>query len=156
MNTIKTYRELLTLPTYEQRFRYLRLSGSIGIETFGHNRYLNQSFYNSKEWRDFRRYIILRDGGCDLGLRDRIIHDDDVIHIHHINPLTFDQVYGNLEALLDDNNVITTRAETHRAIHYGSEEYLMADSFTERVPFDTCPWRKGGISNAGIVVSNNI
>lgn len=145
MDTIKTYRELITLPTYEQRFRYLRLSGSVGIETFGHNRYLNQSFYNSKEWRDFRRYIILRDGGCDLGIRDRMIYDDDVIHIHHITPLTFDQVYGNLEALLDENNVITTRAETHRAIHYGSEEYLRVDSFVERTRFDTCPWRKGGV-----------
>ena len=69
----------------------------------------------------------------------------DVIHIHHITPLTFDQVYGNLEALLDENNVITTRAETHRAIHYGSEEYLRVDNFAERTRFDTCPWRKGGV-----------
>jgi len=142
--TIKTYSELITLKTFEERFRYLKLGGMVGAETFGCNRYINQQFYRSKVWRDFRDYIIRRDNGCDLGIRDRLIYDDDRIHIHHINPILVEQLASNVDWLLDEENVITTRAETHLAIHYGSEEYLMTSSYTERTKFDTCPWKKGG------------
>lgn len=145
---IKTYSELISLYTFEERFRYLLIPGIIGETTFGQHRYLNQSFYNSKVWKDFRNYIILRDYGCDLGIRDRLIYDGDRIHIHHINPLSLEEIMGNLDALIDEENVITTRAETHRAIHYGSEEYLMGYNFSERSMFDTCPWKKGGNTNA--------
>lgn len=140
---IRRYSNLILLPTFEERFRYLKLGDLVGDETFGHNRYLNQNFYRSKIWRDFRRHIIMRDNGCDLGIRDRLIYDDDVIHIHHINPLSIEQILDDTYALLDEENVITTRSETHRAIHYGNEEYLMANNFVERYPFDTCPWKKG-------------
>lgn len=141
---IKRYSELILLPTFEERFRYLKLGDLVGNETFGHNRYLNQNFYRSKAWRDFRRHIIIRDYGCDLGIRDRLIHDDDTIHIHHLNPLTLEQILDDVYLLIDEENVITTRAETHRAIHYGNEEYLMVDELVKRHPFDTCPWKKGG------------
>ena len=141
---MKRYSELILIPTFEERFRYLKLGDLVGNETFGHNRYLNQNFYRSKSWRDFRRHIIIRDYGCDLGIRDRLIHDDDTIHIHHLNPLTLEQILDDIYLLIDEENVITTRAETHRAIHYGNEEYLMVDELVERHPFDTCPWKKGG------------
>lgn len=141
---IKRYSELILLPTFEERFKYLKLGDLVGNETFGCNRYLNQNFYRSKIWRDFRRHIIIRDYGCDLGIRDRLIYDDDTIHIHHLNPVTLEQILDDISPLIDEENVITTRAETHRAIHYGNEEYLMIDKFVERHPFDTCPWKKGG------------
>lgn len=141
---IKTYSELMTLKTFDERFRYLKLGGLVGVETLGCNRYIGQEFYRSKTWRDFRNYIIMRDQGCDLGIRDRLIYDDDRIHIHHINPILIEQLATNVDWLLNEENVITTRAETHRAIHYGSEEYLLTSSYTERTKFDTCPWKKGG------------
>lgn len=136
----KTYSELITIPTFIGRFRYLRLGGRIGEDTFGYDRYLNQIFYRSKEWKDFRRDIIIRDMGCDLGIEDREIHDR--IYIHHIIPITKDDIiYRNLEILLNPENVICVDDITHKAIHYGDESLLIAEPII-RSRNDTCPWKQ--------------
>lgn len=131
---------MMQFKTYSERLEYLQLNGVVGRDTFGHGRYLNQRFYASKEWKDFRREIILRDQGYDLG----VVDDDYIIFgkvlIHHINPIKFeDMKSGDIKGLLDPNNVICVSDETHRAIHYGMEprQYI----FEERREFDTCPWR---------------
>lgn len=136
----RSYSELVTLPTFEERFRYLKLEGKVGEETFGFNRMFNQRFYTSKVWRRFRRQIILRDNACDLGIPGRPINPKS-IYIHHIRPLTIDQVRYGDDALLDPDNVICCSYKTHKAIHYGSYESLMPDTFVERRPNDTCPWK---------------
>jgi len=140
MEMIKTYSELIKLPTFEERFRYLKLDGVIGEETFGFDRYLNQAFYSSKEWKKFRRDIIVRDMGCDLGIEDREI--GGLIMIHHLNPIAIEDILKrNVEVLLNPENVICTSANTHRAIHYGDEN-LLIKAPVERTKNDTCPWRK--------------
>ena len=137
---IKTYSELITLPTFEERFRYLKLDGVIGEETFGFDRYLNQAFYSSKEWKKFRRDIIVRDMGCDLGIEDREI--GGLIMIHHLNPISLEDILKrNVKVLLNPENVICTSASTHRAIHYGDENLLIKAPI-ERTKNDTCPWRR--------------
>lgn len=137
---IKTYSELITIPTFIGRFRYLRLGGRIGEDTFGYDRYLNQAFYRSKEWKDFRRDIIIRDKGCDLGIEDREIHGR--IYIHHIIPITKDDIiYRNLEILLNPDNAICVDDITHKAIHYGDESLLIMDPII-RSRNDTCPWKQ--------------
>lgn len=137
--SIKTYSELITLPTFEERYRYLRLSGNVGEETFGFDRYLNQIFYRSQRWKDIRDYVIIRDGGCDLGVEGYEIHGR--ILIHHMNPITIKDIERESEFLLDPEYLITTVHNTHNAIHYGDESLLITAPI-ERRPNDTCPWRK--------------
>lgn len=137
--SIKTYSELITLPTFEERFRYLKLSGTVGEDTFGFERYLNQKFYQTTEWKSFRRKIILRDLGCDLGVEGYGIHGS--IYIHHINPITVDDLhYRRMETLMNPENSICTSFKTHNAIHYGDESLLIVAPI-ERTKNDTCPWR---------------
>jgi len=137
----KSYSTLLTLPTFEERFRYLKLDSSIGIETFGFDRYLNQMFYSTLEWRNFRRDMIVRDMGCDLGIPDREI--SGIIILHHINPISMADIrQRNLDILLNPENVICVSHNTHNAIHYGDESILTPSSLVERKPNDTCPWRR--------------
>lgn len=135
---IRTYSELIALPTFEERFEYLKLSGSVGKDTFGHDRYLNQVFYSSYEWRKLRDEIIIRDNGCDLGVSDRIIYGK--IYIHHINPLRKDDIILRSEYLRNPDFLICTSFETHNAIHYGDINLLPRDPI-ERTKNDTCPWK---------------
>lgn len=135
----KTYSEAIAIPDYLERFRYLKLSGKVGVDTFGHDRYLNQILYSSPEWKRFRRDIILRDQGCDLGHEDYEIYGK--ILIHHINPITIDDVLRRDPSIFDPENVISTTMLTHNAIHYGDENLLMTGPI-ERRPNDTCPWRR--------------
>lgn len=139
MMTIKTYSELITIPTFEERYRYLRLTGRVGEETFGFDRYLNQIFYNSREWKDIRDYVIVRDGGCDLGIEDREILGK--ILIHHMNPIRQEDILRRSKFLLDPEYLISTVHNTHNAIHYGDESLLILAPI-ERTKNDTCPWRR--------------
>lgn len=136
--SLRTYSELVTLPTFEERFRYLKLDGEVGNETFGFDRYLNQLFYKSPEWKSVRNQIIIRDGGCDLGIQGREIYGR--ILIHHMNPLTVDDILKRSDLLLNPEYLICTIKRTHDAIHYGDEMLLMADP-VERTKNDTCPWK---------------
>lgn len=138
---IRTYSELITFPTFEERFKYLKLNGSVGAETFGFDRIFNQRFYTSKEWRDFRHHIIVRDNGCDLGVLGHEIPNGTQIFIHHLNPITLDDIANSTEYLLNPEYVITTIHPTHNAIHYGDENLLVREPIT-RSRHDTCPWRK--------------
>ena len=139
MTTIKTYSELILLPTFEERYRYLRLCGKVGEETFGFDRYLNQNFYRrDNEWLELRDYVIQRDNGCDLGIPDRSIKGR--ILIHHIEPITKDDILRRTKRLLDPDNLICVMDSTHRAIHYGDESLLILAP-VERTKNDTCPWR---------------
>lgn len=139
----KCYSSLILLPTFEERFYYLKLDGFVGSETFGSARYINQDFYRGKIWRDFRHHIIVRDNGCDLAHKDHPFTNSksDVVHIHHINPLTLEELMDDFLHALDEENVILTSSETHRAIHYGSSDYLKTFEFATRTPNDTCPWK---------------
>ena len=136
--SIKTYSELILLPTFEERFRYLKLSGRVGEETFGLDRYLNQIFYTSEEWRRIRRDVIVRDNGCDLGIWDREIHG--LITVHHLNPISVDDILNRTEILLNPEYLICVSDLTHKAIHYGDERLLITAPI-ERRPNDMCPWR---------------
>lgn len=145
----KTYLELINIPTFEERFEYLQLRGAVGKETFGYDRYLNQVLYNSQKWKLFRDHVIVRDNGCDLACEDHLILDvrdkDGKIHrpkiiVHHINPISVDDVINLNPMVFDMNNVITTTMTTHNAIHYGDES-LLIKSPIERSRNDTCPWR---------------
>ena len=138
-NSIRTYSELITIPTFEERFEYLKLNGSVGLETFGRDRYLNQILYNSPEWRRFRPEIIVRDNGCDLACEGYEIFGK--ILIHHINPITAQDILNRNSKVFDPENVITTVHNTHNAIHYGDENLLITAPI-ERSRNDTCPWRK--------------
>ena len=135
----KSYSELIRLPTYLERFRYLQINGAVGAETFGYDRYLNQILYRTGEWKRFRRDIILRDNGCDLACDDYEIFGR--VLVHHINPITVDDVLNRDPKIFDPNNVITTTLDTHNAIHYGDERLLVMDPIV-RTKNDTCPWRK--------------
>lgn len=138
MMTIKTYSELLTIPTFEERFEYLRLNGKVGEETFGFDRYMNQSFYRSPEWKRIRDFVIARDYGCDLGVDGREIYGR--ILIHHMNPISQDDILHSSDFLLDSEYLITVSHETHNAIHYGDVS-LLSRAPVERTKNDTCPWR---------------
>lgn len=138
--SIRTYSELMTIPTYEERFRYLMIGGNVGEETFGYNRYLNQIFYNSGEWKRFRRDIIVRDMGFDLGIQGLEIQG--LIVVHHIEPISIDDVLNRrLDILLNPDNAICTASLTHKAIHYGDES-LLIQAPVERRKNDTCPWKR--------------
>ena len=137
---MRTYTELSRLVTFEERFRYLMLNGRVSSETFGSNRYANQAFYKSKEWRRFRNEIAMRDGWCDLGIPGREIRGNHAI-IHHLNPISYDDIVDkNFDVLLNPENAILTTHNTHQAIHYSDESILLLDP-VERLPNDTCPWR---------------
>ena len=139
MTTIRTYSELIKLPTFKERFRYLKLNGRVGEDTFGFDRYLNQQFYKSKEWLKVRDEVILRDGACDLGIEDRPINSR--IIIHHMNPITKYDILNQTEFLLNPEYMICTIKRTHDAIHYGDESILF-DGPVVRSKNDTCPWRR--------------
>jgi len=134
---IRTYSELRRLNTFEERYTYLRLFGNVGQPTFGFERWVNQQFYNSAEWRSMRNVVISRDYGLDLGCEGYEIHDR--VYIHHINPMTPEDIAQGYEAILDPEFLITTTHRTHNAIHYGDEK-LLARPFVERRPGDTKLW----------------
>lgn len=141
--TRRTYAELLSYQTFEERFDYLSLVGTVGVETFGFNRYLNQQMYTSKEWRDIKSYVITRDLGCDLAIPDRLIVGEPII-VHHMNPVTLDQLESSDPEVFDPEFLIATSSATHRAIHYG---YTVSTDphnrdWRPRTPSDTSPWRK--------------
>lgn len=135
----RTYTELITISSYEARFEYLALRGSVGRETFGFERWMNQSFYNSTEWRNLRHHIIARDEGLDLGCPGYEIHDK--LLIHHIVPMTVMDFENGNPLILDPDNLITTTHQTHNAIHYGDARLLNLPP-TERRPGDTLPWNR--------------
>lgn len=140
MTIIRTYSELITLPTFEERYRYLRLGGKVGEMTFGFDRYLNQKFYRSDpDWLSVRDYVIIRDKGCDLGITGREINTN--IIVHHMNALTREDIIRRTKYLLDPEYLICTLHNTHEAIHYGNENLLVKDPII-RKPNDTCPWRQ--------------
>ena len=136
--SIKTYSELSKLITFEERYNYLRLNGLVGKETFGFDRYLNQVVYRSSKWRSIRDFVIFRDNGCDLGIEGREIHGR--IIIHHMNPITIQDITQQTEFLLDPEFLISTVHNTHNAIHYGDEDLLIKTPI-ERTKNDTCPWK---------------
>lgn len=135
--TIRRYSELRRLPTIEDRFHYLALKGTVGLETFGSERYVNQNFYRSREWKLIRHEVINRDAGCDLGVEDYGIHDR--IIIHHMNPMTLSELQHGDDAILDPEFLISTTMRTHNAIHYGDER-LLPRQLVVRSPGDTTLW----------------
>ena len=137
---IRTYSELSKFKTFRERYEYLKLDGTVGEETFGFDRYINQMFYKSEEWKRIRNYVITRDNGCDLGIQDRKIVDS-VILVHHMNPITKEDIFNKNEILLDPEYLITTIKPTHDAIHYGDES-LLAEDLVIRSKNDTCPWKR--------------
>lgn len=138
---IRTYSELITLPTFEERYEYLRIGGRVGEETFGFDRYLNQAFYKTDEWLAVRDFVIVRDHGCDLGMEDREIPEGVKILVHHMNPITIEDIVNKTEYLLDPEYLISTVDNTHKAIHYGNRNLLVTAPI-ERSKFDTCPWKR--------------
>lgn len=137
---MRTYSELIKLPTFEKRFRYLELKGMVGEETFGYDRWLNQRFYRSHEWKQVRDYVILRDNGCDLGIEDRTIFGR--VLIHHMNPIKQKDITELSDILMDPEYLICVSHETHNAIHYGDESLIVPSEPLERTPFDQCPWKR--------------
>ena len=135
---IRTYSELITLPTFQERFDYLKLDGKVGQDTFGFDRYMNQRFYSSGEWKRIRNKIILRDNGCELGLDDYTIVGG--IYIHHMNPIMPKDIIDQTQFLLNPEYLIAVSRGTHQAIHYGAES-LLYNVPIERTQNDTCPWR---------------
>ena len=137
---MRTYSELITIPSIEDRFEYLKCPGMVGEDTFGGYRYLNQSFYTSIEWKQFRNFIIARDNGCDMAYPGEEIHG--MIVIHHLNPITPEAIIHADPVIFDPENVVCVSELTHKMIHYGTkEDYLRATQFVERRPNDTCPWK---------------
>lgn len=134
---IRTYTKLIKLNTFIERYRYLKLNGSIGRETFGFDRHLNQQLYTSPRWRSLRDYIIVRDNGCDLGITDREVQG--ILIVHHLNEVTIDDIYNNRPYIFDPDNLICTSINTHNAIHYGDEGLLIKEVI-ERKPNDTILW----------------
>ena len=135
---IRTYSKLITLPTFKERYEYLRLGGRVGEDTFGFDRYLNQAFYKSEEWRSIRDHVITRDNGCDLGMEGHEIFGR--ILIHHMNPIRKEDIINRSDILLNPEYLICTIKNTHDAIHYGDES-LLAIAPVERRKNDTCPWK---------------
>lgn len=150
---IRTYKELIGFPTFEERLSYLLLHGRVGAETFGFDRWLNQHFYTSQEWKKLRRQIIIRDNGCDLAVKDYIINEygeknylyeiEGSIIIHHMNPIAVDDIVNCTPYLTNPDFLISTSFDTHQAIHYEDAELLKVVPIypTERKPNDTCPWK---------------
>ena len=140
MTIIRTYDELSKLKTFEDRFEYLKLDGQVGKDTFGFDRIFNQQFYRSREWKACRDFVIIRDNGCDLGIDGYEISSQNVI-IHHMNPISLEDIEKRTDILLNPEYLITTTHKTHNAIHYGDKD-LLATGPIERSKNDTCPWRK--------------
>ena len=136
--SIKTYSELITIPTFEERFEYLQLKGSVGKDTFGYDRYLNQVLYRSSEWKRLRNKIIIRDCGCDLACDGYDIYDK--VLIHHLNPITVEDVLARSRKVFDPDNLVCVSHNTHNAIHYGDMDLLVTGPII-RTKNDTCPWR---------------
>lgn len=139
MTTIKTYSELIILPTFIERFNYLKIGGQVGEQTFGYDRYLNQILYRTTEWKRFRRDIVVRDMGCDLACDDREIVGKVIVH--HLNPLLIDDVVNLSPKIFDPENVVCCSLDTHNAIHYGDTSLLMKEPVM-RTKNDTCPWKR--------------
>ncbi len=135
----KSYKELIKFKTFIERFNYLKCNGVIGDIQFGGHRYLNQILYKTKEWKNIRKEIIIRDGGFDLAHNDYPIMGN--IYVHHINPITIEDILDRRECVFDSNNLISTSFRTHNAIHYGNEESLK-EELVIRKPNDTCPWER--------------
>ena len=146
---IRTYTELSRLKTFEERFDYLKLNGRVGSETFGFDRIFNQSFYTSYEWKSVRDKVIARDNGCDLGVEGFEINSVYIngvlykpkVFIHHMNPITLEDIENNTDFLLNPEYLITVTQNTHNAIHYGDKS-LLPILPEERTPNDTCPWKR--------------
>lgn len=138
MSIYKTYSEMIKIPSFEDRFDYLSLAGIVGDTTFGGHRYLNQKLYQSNKWKSARREVILRDNGCDLSHQDYSINGS--VYIHHINPITIDDILQERPCVFDLDNLVCTSFRTHNAIHYGSKN-LLPKSVITRTKNDTCPWR---------------
>lgn len=136
---IRSYEELITIPSFEGRFEYLKLNGTVGKETFGFARYVNQVLYHSYDWRSFKDKVIIRDNGCDLGVLGYEIIGS--ILVHHINPITYEDIVNMNDCVFDMNNVISTTLATHNAIHYSNSD-LLIKPLVERKKNDTCPWRQ--------------
>ena len=137
---VRCYSELITLPTYIERFNYLKLGGRVGADTFGFDRYLNQKFYHQdRDWLSSRDFVIIRDNGCDLGMEGYEIRGK--IIVHHMNPITMDDITKKRDWIYDPEFLICTVHNTHNAIHYGDEN-LLSKAPVERTPFDTCPWKR--------------
>lgn len=139
MKIIRTYTELSRIDSFEDRYEYLRLAAIIGESTFGFERFLNQNFYRSREWKSVRREVIKRDNGCDLGVEGRDIFGR--IEIHHITPISIEDIENGSGVLLDLENLICVSPMTHKAIHYGDKSLLPKNQITVRRPNDTCPWK---------------
>lgn len=144
----KSYSELMKLKTYQERFDYLKLGGKVGQDTFGFERHLNQTFYKTPEWKSVRNEVIVRDMACDLGIKDKDEYTDTYLHqinskiyVHHINPITPDDIYNRRPKLLDPNNLICTSKQTHDGIHYGVKNTVRTMP-TERSRNDTIPWKE--------------
>lgn len=137
---IRTYSDLAQLQNFFDRYEYLRLSGKVGKETFGFERFLNQELYRSRRWRQVRDQVIIRDNGCDLGDAGRLISNADILIIHHMNPITIEQIENEDPRVYDPEYLICTSLNTHNAIHYGSRT-MLRELPIERKPFDMCPWR---------------
>ena len=135
---LKSYRNLIRLPTILDRFEYLKIKANVGDPTFGFDRFINQDFYQSREWRQIRMKVIARDEGCDLGMPDYPIGGKVIIH--HINPITVEDIENASDLLFDLDNLICVSESTHNAIHFGDETLLPAEPIIRR-PGDTCPWR---------------
>lgn len=138
MTRHRSYSELRRLATFKERYDYLKLHGRVGAETFGYDRYINQRFYRSVEWKRVRDIVILRDNGCDLGIEGYDIHSR--IYIHHMNPMSVDDIDQSNPEILDPEYLICVAFNTHQAIHFGDES-LLPQLPVERTPGDTCPWR---------------
>lgn len=136
---LRTYSQLIELPTFEERYNYLKLNGAVGEDTFGFDRYLNQQFYRSAKWKRIRDQVIIRDNGCDLGIEDRVIYGK--ILIHHMNPITERDIIHMTDALLNPEYLICVTHNTHNAIHYGDEDKLVKAPIV-RSKYDTCPWKR--------------
>jgi hypothetical protein len=135
--TVRTYSELIQFNTHLERFRYLSLQGTVGDPTFGHDRWVNQHFYRSTEWKRTRRDVIVRDNGCDLAVEGFEIHDK--IYVHHMNPLTPEEIFEGARSIMDPEFLITVNLNTHNAIHFGDER-LLPRPLIERRPGDTKLW----------------
>lgn len=140
MKNNKRYSELVQLQTFDERYDYLKLNGEVGIDTFGPNRIFNQKFYRSKEWKRVRDEVIIRDGACDLGIPGKEITGK--IYIHHMNPITMDDISDSSDLLLNPDNLICVSEDTHNAIHYGDKSLIHKNDIVERKPNDTCPWKR--------------
>lgn len=136
---IRSYSELSKLQSFEERFRYLQLNGEVGKDTFGFDRYINQKYYKSREWKSIRDKVILRDNGCDLGIEGRDIHGR--ILIHHMNPISVKDIEEQSEFLTNPEYLICITHNTHNAVHYGDENLLVKEPIT-RTKNDTCPWKR--------------